>query len=310
MIAFADAIKLALRNALMQDPSVVLLGQDIGRNGGVFRVTDGLWRDFPERVWDTPLAESMMVGLSIGLASQGLRPVMECQFLGFLYAGLDQLISHATRLSHRTNGRLRCPLVIRTPYGGGLRAPEHHVESTESLWASVPGLQVIVPSTPSKAYGLLLSSLQSLEPVLFLEPIRFYRLLSEQDVTYRSNMPLLGADIERTGDDVTIIAWGHAMLAARKAADRLKHQNIGVTLVDAYSLNPMDVSTLTEAARATKRCVIVQEARAHCSVGKAIAHALNHYSPILISGPDTPCVFSEVHNLYEPCVETIVKAAQ
>lgn len=205
-ITLVDAINLALARALADDPSVLLLGEDIGKDGGVFRATDGLLARFgADRVLDTPLAEAMIAGVAVGLAAQGFRPVAEIQFMGFAYTALDQLLNHAARLRTRTRGRLTCPMVLRTPSGGGIRAPEHHSESGEACFTNVPGLRVVIPSSPQRAYGLLLGAIRDPDPVLFLEPTRLYRAFRELVDDDGVALLLDRCFVLREGHDVTLI---------------------------------------------------------------------------------------------------------
>ena len=190
-INLVEAVNLALHRAMRDDPKVLLLGEDVGRNGGVFRATEGLWKAFGDgRVRDTPLSEALIAGLSVGLAASGYRPVAEIQFMGFMYSCIDQLANHASRMRNRTRGRLCCPMVMRTPFGGGVHAPEHHSESAEAMLAHIPGLRVVVPSTHSRAYGLLLAAVRSPDPVVFLEPTRLYRAFRERVRDDGVSMPL------------------------------------------------------------------------------------------------------------------------
>ncbi len=221
MMNMVQSINLALREEMERDPSVVLLGEDVGVDGGVFRVTDGLLDRFgPERVIDTPLAEAGIAGVAIGMAMNGLRPVAEIQFMGFAYLTLNQMISHAARMRNRTRGRLTVPMVMRTPYGAGVKALEHHSESTEALFAQIPGLKVVVPSTPLEAKGLLTSSIRDPDPVIFLEPTRSYRMLKEEVPSGEYTVPLSQARVVQEGIDVTVIGWGAMIPQIQKALDR------------------------------------------------------------------------------------------
>ena len=208
-ITLVEAIDLALGFEMARDPTVVLLGEDIGANGGVFRATNGLQARFGrERVIDTPLAEAGIAGVAIGMAAMGLKPVAEIQFSGFIYPTIDQMINHASRLRHRTQGRLTCPMVLRSPCGAGIHAPEHHSESPEAMFAHMPGLRVVAPSTPARAYGLLLAAIRDPDPVVFLEPTRLYRLFREKVVDDGEALPLDACFISREGRDATVVTWG------------------------------------------------------------------------------------------------------
>ena len=208
-ITLLEAVTMAHAWEMSHDDSVEVLGEDVGVNGGVFRATAGLQERFgPERVQDTPLAEGMIAGMSVGMAAQGLKPVAEIQFMGFIYPALDQMVSHAGRLRHRTRGRLSCPMVLRAPYGGGIHAPEHHSESTEAMFAHIPGVRVVIPSSPARAYGLLLASIRSPDPVVFLEPKRIYRLVKQEVEDNGEALPLDVCYTLREGEDATLVSWG------------------------------------------------------------------------------------------------------
>src|SRR5476651_185849 len=221
-ITLVEAINLALAYEMGVDPEVVVIGEDIAKNGGVFRATVGLLDKFgPERVRDTPLAESMIAGLAIGMAIEGLKPVAEFQFMGFIYPALDQIINHASRIRNRTRGRLTCPLVFRTPHGCGIHAPEHHSESTEALFAHIPGLRVVIPSSPLRAYGLLLAAIRNPDPVIFLEPTRLYRWAKQEVPNNGKALPLDTCFTLRVGTDVTLVTWGAMVKETMAAASRL-----------------------------------------------------------------------------------------
>jgi 2-oxoisovalerate dehydrogenase E1 component subunit beta len=260
-LTLVEAVNLALARAMADDEDVVVLGEDVGVNGGVFRATAGLQQRFgPERVVDTPLAELLISGLCVGMAAQGLRPVGEIQFMGFLYPCIDQLVNHASRLRHRTQGRLTCPMVLRTPYGAGIRAPEHHSESTEVMLAHVPGLRVVVPSSPERAYGLLLAAIRDPDPVLFLEPTRIYRAVKGEVEDDGEALPLDVAFVLRQGRDVTLIAWGAMLRETLAAADALADEGIDAEVIDLATLKPYDEETILGSVTKTGRCVIVHEA--------------------------------------------------
>ncbi|MGH8874582.1 MAG: alpha-ketoacid dehydrogenase subunit beta [Acidimicrobiia bacterium] len=257
----AQALNEALDVALAQDKDVVLLGEDIGRAGGVFRITDRLRdRHGAERVVDTPVAESGIVGVALGMAVAGLRPVAEIQFMGFSYPAYDQIVSHVSRIRHRSQHRFTAPLVIRIPYGGGIGAAEHHSESSEAIYAHVPGLKVVVPATPYDAKGLLLAAIEDLDPVIFLEPIRLYRAVKEEVPDGYYTVPIGPARLEREGEDVTLVTWGAMTREVRQAADALGAEGVSVEVVDLRTLVPMDVDTLVASAEKTGRVVVVHEA--------------------------------------------------
>jgi len=261
------AINRALHEEMARDPRVLVLGEDVGRDGGVFRLTEGLFEAFgEERVLDTPLSESGIVGVAIGMAAYGLRPVAEIQFLGFAYAAIEQLFSHAARLRTRSRGQLSCPLVVRTPYGGGVKAPELHEESSEALFCHMPGLKVVVPASPYYAKGLLLSAIRDPDPVLFLEPTRLYRLLKEEVPDAEYTVPLGQARIAREGSAVTLVAWGSMLERSLRAVAKYD-----VEIIDLMTLSPFDEATLLASVRKTGRLVIVHEAAKTCGFGAEIA---------------------------------------
>lgn len=314
-ITLVEAVNQALAYALAHDQNVVLLGEDIGVNGGVFRATADLQSRFgKDRVLDTPLAESMIAGTAIGMATQGLKPVAEFQFMGFIYSGLDQILSHASRMRNRTRGRLTCPLVYRAPYGGGIHAPEHHSESTEAIFAHIPGIRVVIPSTPAKAYGLLLASIRNPDPVVFLEPKRIYRWLKQEVPDNGEALPLDQAFIERPGDDVTLISWGAMMKETLAAQETLQQSGISAEVIDLATISPIDMNTIITSVEKTGRCVIVHEAAKTCGVGAEIAanlaeHALDCLlAPIMrVTGYDTVMPYAQLEKHYMPSIERIVK---
>ncbi len=316
--SLVQAVNLALARALEDDPQVLLLGEDIGINGGVFRATEGLLARFgAERVVDTPLSELGVTGLAIGLATQGFRPIVEIQFMGFAYATIDQLLNHAARLRNRTRGRLTCPLVMRVPFGGGVHAPEHHSESGEALFAAIPGLRVVVPSSPARAYGLLLAAIRDPDPVVFLEPKRLYRALQEEVADDGIALPLDQSFVLREGTDLTMVTWGAMTLDVLDAAATLDDEGISAEVVDVATLRPLDAPTILASVEKTGRCVIVHEAPLTGGFGGEIAarvaeHALTALlAPIRrVTGWDTvmPLPRLEVH--YMPSVARILAAAR
>lgn len=317
-ITLVEAVTQALAYEMAADKNVVILGEDIGTNGGVFRATVGLLDKFgPERVLDTPLAESMIAGISIGMASQGLKPVCEFQFMGFIYSGLDQLICHAARLRNRTRGRLSCPMVARAPYGGGIRAPEHHSESTEAILAHIPGLKVVIPSSPARAYGLLLAAIRDPDPVIFLEPKRIYRLV-KQEVPNDGQALILGkAFVLREGSDITLISWGASLHETQQAADALVTQGISVEVIDVATIKPLDSETILNSVRKTGRCVIVQEAAKTCGFASEIMAQINEHAllsllaPVArVTGYDTVMPYFQLEKEYIPSVQKILFACQ
>ena len=260
-LTLVQAVRDGLYGEMERDEDVLVMGEDVGENGGVFRATQGLIEKFGEdRVIDTPLAESGIVGTAIGMAAYGLRPVPEIQFLGFIYPAFDQIVSHAARMRTRSRGRLTCPLVIRAPYGGGIRAPEHHSESTEAFFVHQPGLKVVVPSTPHDTKGLLASAIRDPDPVIFLEPKLIYRAFREEvpDETY--SVPLGEAALRREGTDVSVYTWGAMTRPTLEAAENLAEESIDCEVVDLRTLSPLDEETIVESFRKTGRGVVVHEA--------------------------------------------------
>src|SRR5215510_1711641 len=248
-VTLVEAINLALARAMDEDPAVVVLGEDVGVNGGVFRATVGLQQRFgAQRVVDTPLAELLISGLCVGMAAQGLKLVGEIQFMGFIYPCIDQLVNHASRLRTRTQGRLACPMVLRTPCGAGIRAPEHHSESTEIMLAHIPGLRVVAPSSPERAYGLLLAAIRDPDPVVFLEPTRLYRAVKGEVGDNGEALPLDVAFVLRQGRDITLITWGAAVRETMAAAEALSAEGIAAEVIDLATLKPYDEDTVLGSA--------------------------------------------------------------
>ncbi len=317
-ITLVEAVTQALAYELAHDENVVLLGEDIGLNGGVFRATDGLQARFgSNRVMDTPLAESMIAGLTIGMAAQGLKPVAEFQFMGFSYPGLDNILNHAARLRNRTRGRLHCPAVFRMPFGGGIHAPEHHSESTEALYAHIPGLHVVIPSSPARAYGLLLAAIRSPDPIIFLEPKRIYRLVKQEVPDNGVALPLEKAFVLREGSDVTLISWGASMHETQQAAEVLAQEGISAEVIDVASIKPLDTATIINSLNKTGRCVIVHEAAKSGGIGAEIAAQIGEkallslLAPIQrVTGYDTVMPYFKLEKSYIPSVARIIHAAK
>jgi pyruvate dehydrogenase E1 component beta subunit len=313
-----EAIAMAQAWELEHDPSVVVLGEDVGKSGGVFRATAGLIERFgADRVQDTPLAENMIAGMCVGMAAQGLRPVAEIQFMGFLYPAIDQIVNHMSRLRHRTRGRLSCPVVLRMPHGGGIHAPEHHSESVESMIAHVPGIRVLCPSSPGRAYGLLLAAIRDPDPVLFLEPSRIYRLVKQDVADDGAALPLDVCFTLREGEDVTIVTWGAMTADVLKAAEQLAAQGIDAEVIDLTSISPIDHDTILESVARTGRLVIVHEAARNCGVGAEIAATVAEealydlVAPIRrVTGFDTVMPLYRLENEYIPSIARIVDAVK
>jgi pyruvate dehydrogenase E1 component beta subunit len=312
-----EAIAMAHGWEMQHDDSVVVIGQDVGANGGVFRATAGLQSRFgADRVQDTPLAEAAIAGMSVGMATHGLKPVAEIQFMGFMYPALDQIVNHMTRMRYRTRGRLSCPVVIRMPHGGGIHAPEHHSESTETLLCHIPGIRVVCPS-PARAYGLLLAAIRDPDPVMFLEPVRLYRAM-RQDVTDDGRaLPLDRCFILRNGSDVTIVTWGAMTLETLRAAAELDAQGISADVIDLATLSPIDSETILDSVSRTGRLVIVHEAARNVGVGAEIAaivaeHGLyDLHAPIQrVAGFDTIMPLFRLEHDYIPSVQRILDAVR
>ncbi len=313
-----DSINAALARALADDPNVVVFGEDVGVNGGVFRATAGLQQRFgAERVFDTPLSELLISGLCVGMAAEGLRPVGEIQFMGFLYPCIDQLANHASRLRNRTQGRLSCPMVLRTPHGAGIRAPEHHSEATESMLAHIPGLRVVIPSSPERAYGLLLAAIRDPDPVVFLEPTRIYRAAKGQVEDTGEALPLDVAFVLREGTDLTLISWGAMVREVLAAAEELAADGIEAEVIDLATLKPYDEETILASVGKTGRCVIVHEAARTCGLGAEIAALvaerglLSLLAPVArVTGYDTIIPLPRLEQHYMPSVARIAAAAR
>ena len=314
-LSIIEAINLALKSEMARDESVVMLGEDIGRNGGVFRATVGLLDQFgSERVIDTPLAETLVAAMAISLATQGLKPVAEIQFSGFMYPCVDQVVNHATRLRNRTRGRLSCPLVIRAPNGGGIHAPEHHSESLETTFAQMPGLRVVCPSNPARAYGLLLAAIRDPDPVIFLEPTRCYRLFKQPVDDNGEALELDSCFVEREGTDITLVSWGAMMHDTRLAAEALADEGISAEVIDVATLKPLDMDTILTSVGKTGRCVIIQEApRAGGWASEIAANLAEHgllslFAPVMrVSGYDTIMPLARSERVYIPDTARILK---
>ncbi len=315
-VAMVEAISLAMAWEMKNDPSVVVMGEDVGINGGVFRATSGLAEQFgDQRVIDTPLAESMIAGLAVGMSAHGIKPLIEAQFMGFIYPMVDQIICHASRMRHRTRGRLSCPMVLRAPFGGGIHAPEHHSESTEAIFAHMPGIRVVIPSSPARAYGLLLAAIREPDPVLFLEPKRIYRLNKEEVEDNGEDLPLDVCFVLRDGSDITLVTWGSMIKETLEAADKLAEQGISAEVIDVATVSPLDMDTIIESVQKTGRCVIVHEAARMCGVGAEIAAGLADagifylLAPVKrVTGYDSIMPLYKMEMKYMPSVKRILKA--
>lgn len=312
-ITLIEAVTQALAYEMAHDDNVVVFGEDVGKNGGVFRATAGLQDRFGEkRVFDSPLAESMIGGLAVGMSLQGMKPVAEFQFMGFIYPAMNQIVCHAARMRNRTRGRLHCPLVFRAPFGGGIRAPEHHSESTEALFAHIPGLQVVIPSSPKRAYGLLLGAIRNPDPVIFLEPKRIYRLVKQPVPDDGVALPLGKCFTLKEGTDLTLISWGASMHETLQAARQLEEEGISVEVIDVATIKPLDMETILNSVSKTGRCVIVHEAAKTCGVGAEIAaQIMENIMPDLlapvqrVTGYDTVMPYFQLEKNYIPSVYRI-----
>ncbi len=317
-ISLVQAVNLALHRAMADDARVVVLGEDVGVNGGVFRATEGLLEAYGgDRVIDTPLAEAGIAGVSIGLAAQGFRPVAEIQFTGFAYSCIDQLLNHASRLRTRTRGRLTCPLVLRSPAGGGIRAIEHHSESPEAMFAHIPGLKVVIPSSPGRAYGLLLSAIRDPDPVVFLEPTRLYRAAREDVADDGAGLPLETCFTLRAGRDLTLVTWGAMVAETLEAAGRLSEEGIDAEVIDVATLKPLDSKTILESVARTGRLVIVHEAPLTGGFGAEIAARVagagltDLLAPVeRVAGYDTVMPYPRMEAWYMPSVKRVIAAAR
>ena len=312
-ITLLEAVTQALAYELEHDENVLLLGEDIGLNGGVFRATEGLQKRFgARRVIDTPLAETMIAGLGIGMAAQGLRPVCELQFMGFIYPALDHILNHAARMRNRSRGRVTCPLVIRAPFGGGIRAPEHHSESTEAMFAHIPGLRVVIPSSPARAYGLLLAAIRNPDPVIFLEPKRIYRMVKQEVPDNGVALPLDTCFVLKEGTDLTLITWGACVHETMQVAAQLANEGISAEVVDVATVKPLDMDTILQSVSKTGRVVIVHEACRTGGVGAEIAAQIVEkamdllHAPIQrVTGYDCPMPYYKNEYFYIPSVQRI-----
>jgi pyruvate dehydrogenase E1 component beta subunit len=317
-VTLVEAIDLALARAMTEDERVIVLGEDVGRNGGVFRATQGLFARFgQDRVRDTPLAEAAITGISVGLAAAGFKPVAEIQFDGFTYPAIDQLANHAARLRTRTRGRITCPLVIRAPYGGGIRAPEHHSENVEAFFAHIPGLRVVIPSSPRKAYGLLLSAIRDPDPVVFLEPKRLYRALREEVPDDGVGIGLDQCFKLREGRDLTLVSWGSMISEAVAAADKLADEGISAEVIDLATLSPLDPAPILRSVETTGRCVIAHEASLSGGFGGEIAARIAERALLSLLAPirrvaalDCVVPLARLEHHYLPSAQQVVAAAR
>ncbi|MFC6719523.1 alpha-ketoacid dehydrogenase subunit beta [Natrialbaceae archaeon GCM10025810] len=307
-LTLVQAVRDGLHTEMQRDEDVVVMGEDVGKNGGVFRATEGLYDEFGEhRVIDTPLAESGIVGTAIGMAAYGMRPVPEIQFLGFIYPAFDQIVSHAARLRTRSRGRFTCPITIRAPYGGGIRAPEHHSESSEAMFVHQPGLKVVIPSTPYDAKGLLASAVRSPDPVLFLEPKLIYRAFRGEVPTESYEVPIGEAAVRREGEDVSVFTWGAMTRPTLEAAENLAEEGIDAEVVDLRTLSPLDDDAIVESFTKTGRAAVVHEAPKTGGLGAEITATIQEEALLYqeapvkrVTGFDTPFPLYALEDYYLP----------
>ncbi|MBI5970257.1 MAG: alpha-ketoacid dehydrogenase subunit beta [Deltaproteobacteria bacterium] len=306
-----QAINAALSEEMARDKGVVILGEDVGADGGVFRITEGLFDKFgSDRVMDTPLAELGIVGAAIGMAAYGLKPVAEIQFMGFIYAAFEQVFSHAARIRSRTRGRFTCPIVIRTPYGIGIKAPELHSESSEAFFCHMPGIKVVAPSSPYNAKGLLKSAIRDPDPVIFLEPSRLYRAIKTEVPDAEYTLPLGHAEVRQEGKDITVVAWGAMVETVAEAA-----VGFDCEIIDLLTLKPYDEETIMNSVKKTGRLVIVHEATRMGGLGAEISafvaeECFGYLSaPIMrVAGPEAVVPMARLEDDYKPSIERIKKA--
>lgn len=312
-ITLVEAVTQALAYELANDENIIVFGEDVGKNGGVFRATVGLQERFGERrVFDSPLAESMIAGLAVGMSMQGLKPVAEFQFMGFIYPAMNQIISHAARMRNRTRGRLHCPIVFRAPFGGGIRAPEHHSESTEALFAHIPGLQVVIPSSPKRAYGLLLAAMRNPDPVIFLEPKRIYRLVKQPVEDNGQALPIGKCFRLQEGEDVTLVSWGASIHETMQAAKQLAEEGLSCEIIDVATIKPLDIETILNSVEKTGRCVIIHEGAKTNGVGAEISALIMENlltelaAPVQrVTGYDVVMPYFQLEKHYIPSVSRI-----
>lgn len=312
-----QAITDALRTEMRNDEKVLVFGEDVGKNGGVFRATEGLQEEFgEERVFDTPLAESGIGGLAIGLGLQGFRPVPEIQFFGFLYEVMDSVSGQMARMRYRSGGRFHSPITIRSPFGGGVHTPEMHADSLEGLVAQQPGLKVVIPSTPYDAKGLLISAIRDNDPVIFLEHMKLYRSFRQEVPEGEYTIPLGKADIKREGSDLTIIAYGAMVQESLKAAEELEKNNVSAEVIDLRTIAPLDIETIIASVEKTGRAMVVQEAQKSAGIAASVVAEINDRAILSLEAPvlrvaaaDTVFPFSQAEQVWLPNYKDILETA-
>lgn len=313
-----QAITDALRTELRNDPNVLVFGEDVGVNGGVFRATEGLQKEFSEdRVFDTPLAESGIGGLAIGLGLQGYRPVPEIQFFGFVFEVMDSISGQMARMRYRSGGRYNAPVTIRSPFGGGVHTPELHADSLEGLMAQQPGLKVVIPSTPYDAKGLLISAIRDNDPVIFLEHMKLYRSFRQEVPEEEYTIPLGKADVKREGKDLSIITYGAMVQESIKAAEELEKEGYSVEVVDLRTVSPLDIETIIGSVEKTGRAVVVQEAQKQAGIAANVVAEINDRAilsleaPVLrVTAPDTVFAFTQAETVWLPNFKDIIETAK
>jgi pyruvate dehydrogenase E1 component beta subunit len=313
-----QAITDALRTELRNDPNVLLFGEDIGVNGGVFRATEGLQKEFGEdRVFDTPLAESGIGGLAVGLSLTGYRPIPEIQFFGFVFEVMDSIAAQLARLRYRSGGRYNAPVTIRSPFGGGVHTPELHSDSLEGLMAQSPGLKVVVPSTPYDAKGLLISAIRDNDPVVFLEHLKLYRSFRQEVPEEEYTIPLGKADVKREGSDLSIITYGAMVQESLKAAEELEKEGYSVEVVDLRTISPLDIETIIASVEKTGRAMVVQEAQKQAGIAANVVAEINERAilsleaPVLrVTAPDTIYAFPQAESVWLPNYKDVIETAK
>ncbi|MDQ0272442.1 alpha-ketoacid dehydrogenase subunit beta [Cytobacillus purgationiresistens] len=313
-----QAITDALRTELRNDPNVLVFGEDVGVNGGVFRATEGLQKEFgEERVFDTPLAESGIGGLAVGLGLQGFRPVPEIQFFGFVYEVMDSISGQLARMRYRSGGRYSAPVTIRSPFGGGVHTPEMHADSLEGLMAQQPGLKVVIPSTPYDAKGLLISSIRDNDPVIYLEHMKLYRSFRQEVPEEEYTIPLGKAEVKREGSDVTIITYGAMVHESIKAAEELEKEGHSAEVIDLRTISPIDIETIIASVEKTSRAIVVQEAQKQAGIAANVVAEINDRAilsleaPVLrVTAPDTVFAFPQAETVWLPNYKDIIETAK
>lgn len=313
-LTMIQAIKEAMKLELRRDPNVMIFGEDVGHVGGVFRATEGLQKEFGEdRVFDTPLAESGIGGLAVGLCTQGFRPIMEIQFIGFIFEVMDSIVAQASRLRYRSGGRYHAPMVIRTPFGGGVKAAELHTDSLEGMLVQTPGIKVVVPSNPYDAKGLLISAIRDNDPVFFMEHLKLYRAFRAEVPEGDYTVPIGKANVVREGKDVTVITYGAMVHTSLKAAEELEKQGVSVEVIDLRTLMPLDIETIVESIKKTNRAIVVQEAQKTAGVAAEVIAQINEHAilhleaPVIrVAAPDTVYAFGQIEDEWLPTPARVI----